>query len=51
MIKERKLKCIVALSWTYVEKLIWCIILDKIKRVLFGGTFYVGLLKILSQNW
>ena len=43
-----------ALSWTYVisliRKLIERIILDKIKMVLFGGNFYVGLLKILLQN-
>ena len=39
-----------ALSWTYVisliRKLIERIILDKIKMVLFGGNFYVGLLNI-----
>ena len=43
-----------ALSWTYVKKLIRklvrCIILDKIKRMLFGSTFYLGLLKIISQK-
>ena len=44
-----------ALSWTYVinliRKLIECIILGKIKSVLFGGNFYLGLLKILLQNF
>ena len=44
-----------AVSWTYVikviRKLIRCTILDKIKRVLFGGTFYFGLLKIILQNF
>ena len=44
-----------ALSWTSVinliRKLIERIILGKIKRVLFGGNFYLGLLKILLQNF
>ena len=30
---------------------ILCIILDRFKRVLFGGDFYLGLLKILLQNF
>ena len=38
------------LSYKLIRKLIRCIILDEIKRVLFGGTFYLGLLKILLQN-
>ena len=44
-----------ALSWTYVKKLIRKlvrrIILDKIKRMIFLGTFYLGLLEIISQKY
>ena len=43
-----------ALSYIYVikliRKLIRCVILVKIKWLLFDGTFYLGLLKILLQN-
>ena len=43
------------LLWTYginlIRKLIRHIILDKIKSMLFSGTFYCGLLKILLQNF
>ena len=43
-----------ALSYIFVirliRKLIRCVILVKIKWVLFDDTFYLGLLKILLQN-
>ena len=58
VIKEHKLNCLARLkSGSFIDfvinslwKVIRCIILHKIKRVLFGGSIYLDLLKIILQD-